>query len=275
VYDDPAGCPMGDLDLLIERRHVHEADRVMEAMGYRWATRSPLGEKDLTEAIDSGGAEYVQDIAPDITLWIEMQWRAVGGRWMRPDKEPDADVLLSRSVPIAGSAVRLLSPEDNLLQVSIHTAKHSYVRAPGFRLHTDVDRLVRRIDIDWREFVRRVRALEVATAVYFSLKIAVDLLGTPVPQDVLSSLEPSAWRKWAIAKMLKRAGLFHPLAAKWSRFSYILFCSLLYDSFHSLWRAAFPAPSWMTARYGIRRSWLLPLSYGRRLWDLLLNRANT
>jgi len=57
---------------------------------------------------------------------------AVAGRWIRPDQEPGAEELLARSISIPGSAARLLAPEDNLLQIALHTAKHSYVRAPGF-----------------------------------------------------------------------------------------------------------------------------------------------
>ena len=47
---------------------------------------------------------------------------------------------------------QILSPEDNLLQVALHTAKHSYVRAPGFRLHSDVDRIVCFQEINWNIF---------------------------------------------------------------------------------------------------------------------------
>ena len=94
---------------------------------------------------------------------------AAGGRAVdSADQEPQAEELLARSVPIPGSAARLLAPEDNLLQVALHTAKHSYVRAPGFRLHTDVDRIVRRQPLNWEVFLTRVMSLEVKTPVYFS-----------------------------------------------------------------------------------------------------------
>ena len=55
----------------------------------------------------------------------------------------DGDDLIDRSQQIEGTSLRILSPEDNLLQVCLHTAKHSYVRSPGFRLHLDVDQLFR------------------------------------------------------------------------------------------------------------------------------------
>ena len=87
-------------------------------------------------------------------MWVELQWRPVAGRWIREDQEPNADDLINRSLPITGTNVRLLAPEDNLLQVCLHTAKHSYMRAIGFRLHTDVDRIVNYQNINWNIFYR-------------------------------------------------------------------------------------------------------------------------
>ena len=75
--------------------------------------------------------------------WVELQWRPIAAGGYSPYNEPNADRLIDNSIKIPNSSVRILSPEENLLQCSLHTAKHSYVRAPGFRLHSDVDRIVR------------------------------------------------------------------------------------------------------------------------------------
>ena len=62
-----------------------------------------------------------------------------------------------------------------MLQVALHTAKHSYVRAPGFRLHVDVDRIVSTQNIDWKIFENMVCKLRVKTAVYISLAMLRNL----------------------------------------------------------------------------------------------------
>ena len=220
-----------------------------------------------------GGAEYSM-ILPDGThLWFELQWRPVAGRWIRPDQEPSTDELIERSVAIEGCDVRLLSPEDNLLQVCLHTAKHSFVRAPGFRLHTDVDRVVRSAEIDWLLFFERVQGLQVKTVVYFSLALAQDLLKTPIPQSVLESLRPSHWKVWLISHWLQKVGLFDPDGKKWGRIGYIIFVSLLYDDVKGFVRAMFPSVEWMKEKYGEKKYWLYPYFYVKRLVDLLLKRT--
>ena len=268
-------CPMGDLDVLVDQADFRAAHRLLERDGYRFEFRSPLEIADLPSADASGGAEYWKPFPEGGKLWLELQWRPISGRWIRPDQEPSGRDLIERSMTIPGSAVRILSAEDNLLQVCLHTAKHSYVRAPGFRLHTDVDRVVRRQAVNWDKFLAQVSALRVKTAVYFSLALAHDLLGSPIEPRVLSALAPPGWKVKLMSSWLRRVGLFHPDDKKFSRVGYVLFTALLYDDPRGLWRAIFPSPTWMREQFRVRKSFLLPYYYGRRIADLLLRRVSS
>jgi hypothetical protein len=275
IFPCPGCCPMGDLDVLVAQRHFGRAHALLLDEGYTFEFRS-LWEKATLEAAEAGGgAEYWKVLPGGAKLWLELQWRPVAGRWIRPDQEPKAEELLAGSIPIPGSAARLLAPEDNLLQIALHTAKHSYVRAPGFRLHTDVDRIVRRQPINWEVFLTRVISLEVKTPVYFSLAIPRFLFGTPIPDEVLAQLQPPAWKLALITGWLQRVGLFNPDAPKFGRAGFVLFTALLYDDLSGLRRGIFPAPAWMRAHYGFHSSRLLPYYYSRRLVDLALRRVST
>lgn len=276
IYPCPGCCPMGDLDVLVEKRHFRRAHELLLAEGYHFEFRSPLEEAELAAAEEGGGAEYWKILPNGEKLWFEVQWRPVAGRWIRPDQEPRAEELLAGSIAIPGTAVRLLAPEDNLLQVALHTAKHTYVRAPGFRLHLDVERIVRAYpNLDWDLFVERVKKLQVKTPVYFSLLIPHDLFGTPIPEKVLSALRPPAWKERLITGWLNRVGLFNPDEPKFSKPGYVLFNALLYDDFGGLLRAIFPEQSWMQERYGFHTNWQLLYFHMRRIGDLLFRRVGT
>ena len=168
-----------------------------------------------------------------------------------------------------------MAPEDNLLQVALHTAKHSYVRAPGFRLHTDVDRIVRHESIDWDKFISLAKQLGVCTATFYSLEIAHQVCETPIPAEVRQQLAPSPSKQTAMTKLLRSAGLFHPQERKFSRLGYIRFTSLLYDDIGGLWHAIIPRRQDMTERYGDHQQWQLPLLHVRRIADLLFRRLST
>lgn len=230
VFPCSACCPMGDLDLLVKKDQFLLAHEIVLSLGFEHATRAPEVEPaDLKQGFHRGGAEYLKQVGGE-EVWVELQWRPVAGRWIRSDQEPDGSELIDRSIPIPGSSVRLLDPEDNMLQVCLHTAKHSYVRAPGIRLHTDVDRLVHYAEPDWNIVVKRAVQMKVTTPVFFSLALARDLLGTPVPDHVLQHLKPPGWKIAVVMHWLRRAGLFDPDERKFSRLGLLTFHSLLYDS---------------------------------------------
>ncbi len=275
IYPCVGCCPMGDLDVLVKKSDFERAHRLLQALGYRLKFRSELEEDDFEKACASGSAEYYKTLAEGTELWFELLWRPVDGRWIRAEQEPDAGELIARSVSIPGTKVRLLSPEDNLLQVCLHTAKHTYVRAPGFRLHTDVDRIVRRQTVDWARFQQKVCELQVKTAVYFSLAIPAAIFETPIPAEVLAHLRPARWKETLLARWLNRVGLFGPHEKKFSKPGYILFNALLYDDLRGLLRSIFPETDWMKERYGFQSDWLLPTYYLRRLFALAFRRVST
>jgi hypothetical protein len=104
----------------------------------------------------------------------------------------------------------VLSPVDSLALVSVHTSLHAYVRPPGLRLHTDVDRIVRSIAVDWDLYLREIREIGAARRAYFSLAMAERMLGTPVPSRVLSSLSPNARLRRAVDSMVNPFAVVSP-----------------------------------------------------------------
>lgn len=270
-----ASTPMGDVDVLVCPKDFRRAHSILEGLGFDLDDRSPFAVSDIEDAEAHGGAEYRVALRDGTELWFELQWRPVAGRWIRPAQEPRADELIARSVPIPGTAARLLAPEDNLLQVCLHTAKHSYVRAPGFRLHTDVDRIAHYCEIDWDSFCERVERAGLRTAVYLSLVIPERLVGSDIPESVLERLDFAPWKHRILLRWIRRVGLFGPKERKWSKPGYILFNLFLYDSLAGVWRAVFPDAEWMQRQYKYHHLWMLPVAHVRRLFGLVFQRANT
>lgn len=275
LYPYFGSCPMGDVDVLVSKTVFRRAHAILTEAGYKLKFRSSLEEDNIEAAEHGGGAEYFVTLASGENLWFELQWRPVAGRWIQPEQEPKADDLIKRSKLINNSKVRLLSPEDNLLQVALHTAKHSFVRAPGFRLHTDVDRIVTVENIDWATFTSRVCKLKTKTAVYLSLEMARTLIGTRIPDDVLIALKPNKLKVKLINIWLEKIGIFEPDTPKWSKLGYIIFVSLLYDDFGDFLSGVFPPTRQMKENYEFSNSLLLPYYHSKRILNLLIKRVNT
>ena len=273
MYPYYGACPMGDVDVLVRKSQFRKAHQILVDNGYKLKFRCEFEEDNIEAAERGGGAEYSVRLDNGERLWFELQWRPIAGRWIQPKQEPRADELVSRSIPIKGSNVRLLSPEDNLLQVALHTAKHTFVRAPGFRLHTDVDRIISTQNVNWRVFEKKVLELKTRTAVYMSLSMAHDLLGTDVPGDVLERIMPNVLKIKIMQIWLTRVGIFEPDAHKWTKVGYIVFVSLLYDTWSDFFSGVFPSSADMKSQYGYSNGLLTPYYHGKRLLNMMRKRA--
>ena len=144
--------PMGDIDLLVRSECLIRVDKIMLDSGFE---RMPQKER-----IEPHEFEYLASRRED-KLRIEVQTRPVSGRWISTGQEPSGEFLWKNSKRIDDSNCFTFTPELALLLVALHTAKHSFVRAPGFRLHTDVDRVVFESNIDWTAFVLLARNFKV------------------------------------------------------------------------------------------------------------------
>jgi len=273
LYINNACSPMGDLDLLVRSTDFTRAHAIIEQeLGFTFKFRSEFEEENLEEAFRGGGTEYFK-MVDGYKVWLELQWRPIAGRWIQPHNEPNGNQLMIDSLEVNGSNVRILAPEDNLLQVALHTAKHSYVRAPGFRLHSDVDRVVRFQSINWNKFENKVCDLQLKTAVYFSLFFAKELLETPIPERVLIKLMPTWFRRRSIHYFLKKAGLYNQDKKKFTKIGYILFNLCLYDTVGENIKAIFPPFESLKIKYPIKTKLQLPYFYMLRIKDLLFKRA--
>ena len=273
IFKNNACSPMGDLDLLVRSNDFRKAHEIiLKELDFTFEFRSEFEDEDLEEAFRGGGTEYFK-IVEGYKVWLELQWRPIAGRWIQPHNEPNGDKLMDSSVVVENSDIRILAPEDNLLQVALHTAKHSFVRAPGFRLHSDVDRVVRFQTIDWNKFEKKVCILQFKTAVYFSLYFSKKLLDSPIPESVLTKLKPVWFRRYSILYFIKKAGVYNQQNKKFTKLGYILFNLSLYDTIGENLKAIFPPFDSLKIKYPIKNKWSLPYFYLIRIKELLFKRA--
>jgi hypothetical protein len=261
---DLAEHPMGDIDLFVKKEEFHEAHKAIVAQGFIFEFRSEFEEEDFTKAFSDGSTEYYKILADGNKMWLELSWRSVSGRWINRKKEPNTDDLIRDSIPWNISGIYVLSPEDNLLQVSIHTAKHSYFRAPGFRLHLDVKRVTSYFDIDWDVFIEKVKCANTKTAVYFSLLFSKEMLGADVPSHVLDALKPNLFKIWLINFSLRKVSLQERFY--FNRIEFIVFQLCLYDSYKDVIQVAIPPSNVVKIKYGSK---FLITGYLLHLLDLV------
>lgn len=267
IVSEPVCCPMEDIDSLVKKADFRKAHSLLEKLGFVFKFRSEFEKEEFEKAFRDGSTEYYIEMPDGDKMWFELAWRSVSGRWIRLDLEPDTNRFIDDSIVVDGTFVHVLSPEDNLLQVCIHTAKHSYVRAPGLRLHMDVDRIVSNCEINWEKFLKKVEETHVCTSTYISLYIPGILFDTKIPENVLAQLQSKKTEK--LLKQLSRVGLLHPHDRKFSKLQFLKFQIGLYDSFGDMWRTLYPKGKRLQEIYNYKNPLLTPIYVIVRGLDLV------
>lgn len=181
VYGDLALREFSDLDILVRPSQVQRALAGLAPLGFEPTLQlSPAQQKAYLRV----GYEYALDGRAGQNL-LEVQW-AIVPRFYSVDFNLQA--LFERSQPgdVAGRPVKILAPEDLLLVLSVHAAKHAWIRLCWLR---DIAGVLRSCELDWEVIQARAHAMGIERILDVSLVLAQMLLGASVP-DKFSSSRP-------------------------------------------------------------------------------------
>jgi hypothetical protein len=184
VYGSFAARPMGDLDLLVRPSQAQEAWALLQANGWvwpsdRWPSDHYVAHQHLPPLVHSSGSD----------LRVEIHTALLPGghpfSWPVEDVWNEATHLLVQS-----RSVLVPEPFHQLLHLCIHYAWSHEMRWGSWRALRDVAAITRTDNIGWTEFVEAARNCRATTCCYWTLRLAHDLTGAAVPEDVLHALRP-------------------------------------------------------------------------------------
>jgi hypothetical protein len=187
VYRDRALRPMADLDLLVRQQDLIEIEEILNALEYtldekQQSTREWCFEHHYRLA-------FVKRVCSSVVIRCEIHWHLdrpalpfaidTEGVWKR-----------ATAARIAGVPALILSAEDLLLHLCLHTCKHGLIGV--FRAFCDIAEVVRRFrqDLYWEQVVSRASGWRANQFIYVPLRIAQQLLGADVPETIMKALVP-------------------------------------------------------------------------------------
>ncbi len=179
-YSDMALRQSGDLDLFVRGQDVGRIKRAVLELGY--TLRVPIPE-DAEEDYIASGYECTFDSPAGRNL-LELQW-ALQPRFYTVDFDMDGLFERAVNVAVAGRHVKTPSPEDLLLVLSVHAAKHVWGRLIWL---CDIVQILKLGNLKW-DFVRaHARAFGIERILHVTLLLANRLLATPIPGPVEESI---------------------------------------------------------------------------------------
>ncbi|MHB9033799.1 MAG: nucleotidyltransferase domain-containing protein [Anaerolineae bacterium] len=181
VYGNVGLRGMVDVDLLARQADLARIDQLLLERGYK-----PMDHHRVI-ARDNRCFDYTH---PDSGSMVEIHWTIaiaslpftidVAGLWAR-----------AQAVNLVKVPTLVLSPEDLLLHLCLHTAQHADILS--LSMLCDIGEVVRcyRANLDWQQVAVRARAWGITRAVYVVMRLAQEFLDVAVPGDWLLPLVPA------------------------------------------------------------------------------------
>ncbi len=175
AYGNPALRMYGDLDVLVQPKHLDEAIELLQKNGYRPVTSVSWLQKSNWYISRQKDVHFVD--ATDQTI-LELHWKLSGSHFGLP-KEMNRLWNRLESLCLAGTSVPNLSFNDLLIYLCLHGSRHSWER---FGWICDVYYLLTsRDDIDWVTILTESKRLGCENVVALGLKLVNEFFEYPIP----------------------------------------------------------------------------------------------
>lgn len=196
LYRDPGARAMVDLDVLVPARDFWRACAALRGAGFVASDPVPLDRFPIRFFYDH------RFVHPDLPhSWVELHRYLV----YRAFAAPDYDAVFAEAEPFEedGTSLLALSPEDTLLHLAVHQAKHSF--RVFLRDTADVAALAAH-GLDWPELHRRARSAGAMGSLWVALLSSVRSLNAPIPKEAIAALEPGDGRRALLEEMIDLDG---------------------------------------------------------------------
>ncbi len=177
AYGDVSFRSFCDLDILVREQHLPRAREVLSARGYR--SRIPFHPQQERAYMKNECALQMRDEGRGFI--VELHWRFT---------ERNASVALpvdsfwdrASSLRLAGTTVATLCPEDLVLYLCVHGAKHRWERLEWITCLSEILRM--NPDLDWGALFQRSAQCRIVRLVDLGLNLAHCLLDTQLPPAI-------------------------------------------------------------------------------------------
>lgn len=196
AYSDISDRPMGDVDLLVRPDRALEAWQLAVSAG--WVPRRDIEADGVYDAhhhlspledgfgIGVGLEVHTELFSPQspFTLKAEAVWKK------------------ARRVPAGAVMVWVPEVHHQLLHACLHFAWSHEASFGAWRTIRDITAVLDRHPVDWDKFVRSAIECRGTSCCYWTLRLARELGGAPIPDVVLDQLAPSLPR-WLSSVLLR------------------------------------------------------------------------
>lgn len=177
LYGDASLRMCSDLDVLVPRRAVGDAFKLLLAHGYDRADRYPVELADVDFLVRNTMEYGFKPRPPAFPHLLELHWD-IAWRW-RGDAAMVEDIWAEARPDVFGGVPALaLSPEWELLYLAVHAARHCWQRLKWL---VDIHEVCARAKFDWDTVTGKAHQFGLERTLEVSLSVCQALFETPLP----------------------------------------------------------------------------------------------
>jgi len=198
TFGDIAGREFDDLDILVRPRDMDAARAVLTSLGYE-SEHDLDAEREAAFVRSEHAFRYLRERDGMV---VELHWRLQDRYLSFPF---DTEELWKRAATMAlfGKQVRCLTPEDTVLFLCMHGAKHYWERLEWIAC---IPAMVRANEIDWPVVFERAKRLGGVRILCLGLLLAKELDPTCGAEGALARLGPEPLAAELAAQVWKSMG---------------------------------------------------------------------
>ncbi len=179
-YGDIALRQSGDIDLFVRKQDVVRIKQAVRDLGYTPRLFIPA---DAEQDYIASGYECTFD-GPAGKNLLELQW-ALQPRFYAVDFDMNALFERSKNVTVAGRVMKTPSPEDLLLILSVHAAKHVWGRLIWL---CDIAQILQRENLNWDWIRSQAAEIGIERILHITLLLLNRFFGTRIPPGIETKL---------------------------------------------------------------------------------------
>jgi hypothetical protein len=177
LYGDASLRMCSDLDVLVPRRAVGDAFKLLLVNGYERADRYPVELADVDFLLRNAMEYGFRPNPPAFPYLLELHWD-IAWRWRADAAMADEIWAEARPRAFGGIQVLGLSAEWELLYLAVHAARHHW---QGLKWLVDIHEVCLRARFHWDTVTDKAQRFGLEQVLQITLSACETLFGTPVP----------------------------------------------------------------------------------------------
>ena len=194
VYDDPSLRLSEDIDLLCKEEDFERVSRVLLSQGYRSDDDPTLPRRHSHEETYFERHFFSTDGLVHVELHVD------GIKLGVKPKHSESLWESTRRIDVEGAPALALSPDDQVVMLSVHLHRHGFSRLIWFK---DIDLIIRRYrdELDWETILAAADAEGAGSSLWRTFRFLDQMFATPVPAWVVRRLRPNLFIRWAFSRI--------------------------------------------------------------------------